>query len=243
VADATMGVKVVDVSNPANPVLTGFNNTAGVANGVCKSGSRVYVADGNAGIKVFDAASPDTLILLGSLDTPGSATRVSYWNNLLFVADGNAGGLRVIDVTSPTSPVEAGYIQGYGAGCNLAVDGNTVYLADGSVGLLVINQAITGVEEHDSRLPPQTVSMNIGSNPLKLRQPAEIRLVLNRAARSSIKLLDCSGRHVADIFDGVLNRGENRIRWQSGDGIAAGVYYVEQHTDGISTIQKLVLVK
>ncbi|HEX7319452.1 MAG TPA: hypothetical protein VF399_03730 [bacterium] len=243
VADATTGVKVIDISNPASPVLTGYNNTAGVANGVCKSGSRVYVADGATGIKVFDASSPDTLILLGSLDTPGSATRVSYWNNLLFVADGTNGGLRVINVTSPTSPVEAGYMQGYSAGGNLVVDGNKVYLADGSIGLVVILQTITGVEEHNVQLPPQAVSMNIGPNPLKLRQPAVISLVLNRASQSSIQLLDCSGRHVADIFNGVLNRGENRIHWQGGNDIAAGVYFVEQHTGSISTIRKLVLVK
>jgi hypothetical protein len=134
-------------------------------------------------------------------------------------------------------------MQGWGAGGNLAVDGNKVYLADGSIGLLVILQAITGVEERNVQIPPQTVSMNIGPNPLKLRQPAVISLVLNRAGKSSIQLLDCSGRHVADIFNGVLNRGENRLHWQSGDDIAAGVYFVEQHTGGISTIQKLVLVK
>ena len=54
VADWNAGLRVIDVSNPANPVERGYYVTPGLARGVSVAGSFAYVAAENAGLRVIE---------------------------------------------------------------------------------------------------------------------------------------------------------------------------------------------
>jgi hypothetical protein len=60
VADGLAGLRVIDVSNPANLREVGFFDTPGVAYGVYVSGNYAYVADGYGGLFIlrFTGAQP-----------------------------------------------------------------------------------------------------------------------------------------------------------------------------------------
>ncbi len=53
VADARLGLQVIDVRNPTNCVRVGGYDTSGVASGVAVVAGRIYVADGEAGLLVL----------------------------------------------------------------------------------------------------------------------------------------------------------------------------------------------
>ncbi|MBK8129623.1 MAG: hypothetical protein IPK53_12235 [bacterium] len=73
----TTGLRIVDISDPANPQEVGFYDTPGEARGVAVSGSYAYVADGNSGLRVIDVTNPSLPLSVGFYDTPGYARCVA----------------------------------------------------------------------------------------------------------------------------------------------------------------------
>ena len=167
VADGEQGgLRILDLSQPKQPVETGFYKTPGGARGVAVASVSLktarstdqgelrlisasspdsqektfaYVADGASGLQVIDVSDPAYPVLAGALDTPVFAENVVLSGKYAYVADGQNGGLRVIDVHDPYKPVEVGAydVQGYAG--NLTVQDTRVYLADGDGGLRVVD--------------------------------------------------------------------------------------------------------
>ncbi len=93
VADRSSGLRVIDVSAPANPVELGFLDTPGFANGVAVSGGVAYVAAHFSGLRVIDVSS--CVACPADLDGSGDVD----FNDLLRVLDawGNKGGPEDLD--------------------------------------------------------------------------------------------------------------------------------------------------
>src|SRR5258705_268133 len=58
IADGTSGLQIVNVSNPASPVLVGTYNTPGYAWSVVVSGTELLVGDQSAGLQVLNVQTP-----------------------------------------------------------------------------------------------------------------------------------------------------------------------------------------
>jgi hypothetical protein len=91
VADGPTGLRVIDVSNPQNPVEVGSYDTPTAARGVAVSGSLVYVADDTTGLRVVDASNPQSPFEAGYYDTDGFASDVTVSGSFAYVADGDSG--------------------------------------------------------------------------------------------------------------------------------------------------------
>ena len=96
VADNDSGLRVILVSDPANPVEVGYYDTPGPAFGVAVAGNHVYVADAWAGLRVISVSDPANPVEVGYYDTPGSAWGVAVVGNYAYVADYYAG-LQIIE--------------------------------------------------------------------------------------------------------------------------------------------------
>ena len=101
---ASAGLQIIDVSNPASPVLVGAYDTSDFARDVYVSGSLAYVADWRAGLQVIDVSNPASPIRRGGYDTSGYAYDVFVSGSLAYIADRDAG-LQIIDVSNPANPV------------------------------------------------------------------------------------------------------------------------------------------
>jgi PKD repeat protein len=134
VADNSSGLRVIDISDPANPTEVGFYDTPGYANGVAVSGTYAYVADSN-GLRVIDISDPAHPTEVGYYDT--SAANVAVSGTYAYVAA--AAGLRVIDVSDPANPTEVGFYDTPGNAYGVAVSGRYAYVADWGSGLRVID--------------------------------------------------------------------------------------------------------
>jgi len=91
VADGGSGLRVVDISSPANPTEVGFYDTPGWAEGVAVAEEYSYVADGDAGLRVVDVSNPVNPMEVGFYDTLGQASGVTVAGNYIYVADGDNG--------------------------------------------------------------------------------------------------------------------------------------------------------
>ncbi len=141
VALTTGGVQVVDLSDPASPVLRGAVGTGGPASRVILPGGAFgYVADGDGGLAILAVGDPDAPTVMGSVATPGGAWGVAVSGGLGFVA-GAEQGLRVVDVNDPRAPQEIGaYDMVAGQAFSVAVEpGDFACVADGTLGFLTVD--------------------------------------------------------------------------------------------------------
>ena len=134
VAAGGAGLRVVDISDPANPAEIGAWDSPGYAEGVAVSGNTVYLADGPYGLRVVDVSDPASPTPLGSAYDMNYAFEVAVSGDYAYVAAAGAG-LLVADVSDPAHPLEAGTLNTPGYAYDVAVSGATAYVADAWEGL------------------------------------------------------------------------------------------------------------
>lgn len=134
---AGLDLRIVDVADPAAPVIVSSLDTA--ARDVVVSGTCAYVVDEEA-LKIVDVGRPTDPRLLGTVDTPGEAMRLVVAGEHAYVADGLAG-LTVIDIIEPDAPRIVGQFDTPGIAQDLVVVGSLAYVVERYSGLQVIDIA------------------------------------------------------------------------------------------------------
>lgn len=110
--DADKGLSIIDVSNPAAPVRSGFFPTQSGAAvisgwgddtlGVDVSGSYAYLATYMGGLVIVNVSNPAAPSYVGKLDLPNESWDVKVSGNTAFMA--NYGGIRAVNITDKTAP-------------------------------------------------------------------------------------------------------------------------------------------
>ena len=98
------GLRIIDISDPYDPVELGTYPATGVVRSVDVSGNYAYIGDSSAGIVVVDVSDPVNPTFVGSVSPLGLRQAIDVEGNNAYVASG-FGGLRVLDVSNPASPV------------------------------------------------------------------------------------------------------------------------------------------
>lgn len=128
---------MIDISNPAAPVLAGGYGPRGLAYGVAVSDSYAYVADDSAGLQVIDISDPAAPVRVGGYDTSGYAYGVAVSGGYAYVAEDYVG-LQVIDISDSAAPVVVGVYDTSCHAYSVAMSGSFAYVADESGGLVIL---------------------------------------------------------------------------------------------------------
>jgi hypothetical protein len=132
------GMRVVNIADPASPVLLGWLQLTGITNGIAVSGSYAYIADVQSRLYVANVSNPSSPFVVGSVTTPGWAKDVAISGTHAYVADG-PNGLQVVDITNPHAPFIIGSIDTPGQALRVTLSGSYAYIADGPFGLQIID--------------------------------------------------------------------------------------------------------
>jgi len=141
VAADSSGLYILDISDPANPDVTGrFDDLLGSVRAVFAVERVVYITYHYSGdylvtLNVSDPANP---IFLDSIVTPGSAYDVFVADTVAYIADGNPD-LTTVNVARPSDLSILDYIYVPGLGYGVFVDDNLACLADYFNGLAIFN--------------------------------------------------------------------------------------------------------
>jgi len=134
VADGGGGLQVIDISDPANPVICG--SVSGVdASDVTILGDSAYIADSVTGLKILDIATPCSPSDTGTFVTPGSARGVCVVDSLAYVADYD-NGLVIVNIKNLQLE---GHLDVTGLTTRVSVFGQYAYVGRGSGGVWVID--------------------------------------------------------------------------------------------------------
>jgi hypothetical protein len=91
IASQQGGLNVVNVSDPAHPVVASTFDTSGYATSVDVSGSYAVVSSGGGGVYLFDLAAPGNPELLQRLNDVGYTNNAKLVNGKLIVASRDQG--------------------------------------------------------------------------------------------------------------------------------------------------------
>ena len=136
IADGASGLKVADVSDPANPRIIGRHASPYFMTAVCVGGGRAYCAGGLEGVEIVDITEPRRPSLVWRQkfsEVRGIAVDERY----LYFADGNSG-FRIYSLTKD-KPAPLSLLDTPGWNDDCFVVKNTAYLADGSAGIVVVD--------------------------------------------------------------------------------------------------------
>ena len=124
---------VVNVTNPASPVLGTSTNLAGFPVTMQANGKLLFVAADSAGLLTFSIANPSAPALLSQFRPSSAVEGVAVDGNLVLLAAAD-GGFVVADTTNPAAPVLTGQVPLDTLSCFADIDP-----ADGSPGLISIS--------------------------------------------------------------------------------------------------------
>ncbi len=150
----TYSFRVVDVSDPAAPVIVGSHtNDDGALSfseftDVVLSGGLAYVADaavepqywaGAKGLAVFDIATdPANPTIISTFKTHGNVSGVEVFGNRAYLHD-DGEGLIILNITDPHNPVRLGNYHSPALLRQIEKDGDLMYVADAWNGFTVLD--------------------------------------------------------------------------------------------------------
>ena len=136
IADGASGLKVADVSDPANPKIIGRHASPYFLCAVNVGGGRAYCAGGLSGVEIVDIADPRRPSLVWR-QAFSEVRGIAVDERFLYFADGNSG-FRIYALTKDT-PVPVSLLDTPGWNDDCFVVKNTAYLADGGAGIVVVD--------------------------------------------------------------------------------------------------------
>jgi len=160
VANGESGLRIIDISVPANASEVGYYNTDGTTYDVVFAADTVYVADGEGGLKVIDVSNKSAPTLAGLYTTGGIARSIDFCNYnvegkhvlVSYYSDNHVqsdDGVRIFNVTDAGSISQPGnifqtkdkawdFVIGI-RGRSASPDDTLAFVADADSGLLMID--------------------------------------------------------------------------------------------------------
>lgn len=167
VAGGLDGLFVVDISNPANPIVVGHAYDGGTAYGVAVSGKCAFLANDYDGLRIYDVSNPAAPKSIACTnDILARARSVAVVGNTAYLAN---GALFIYDISDPTFPKKLGFVipGPTGNAYDVAVKGNYAYLSSFTDGLRICdvsNPTNPFVISHTDLSAGNGVSVNISGN-------------------------------------------------------------------------------
>jgi hypothetical protein len=87
---------------------------------------------------------------------------------------------------------------------------------------------------------PRNLSLSAFPNPFN--SIAQISFSLPRAGNVKLEVYDVTGRLAATLVDGRFEAGEHRVRFD-GKELASGIYFLRLRAEGMSKVQKVVMMR
>ncbi len=246
ITDGTVGVHVLDIAAPGDPVHIGDVNTFD-AHGIAVSGDYAYVADGPS-LTVVPAqcgGSPlPVLITRFVAQMSGRKVAVSWdvWSDegldryTLYRSEGEHTRSVVI-AEGRFDPATRSYLD-----AGVKPGGSYRYE------LVVHTQAGDDIRSQSSTVTvPRLVTALGGAFPNPFRARTSIEYTLGERSRVTLGIYDVSGRLVARLDAGDRDAGSHRVEWDGRDGrggtVASGVYFYRIEGSREVVPKRMILIR
>jgi len=136
-ANGATGLIIINISDPANPILQGSYDTNYFSYDLAIEGNYAYVAEIENGLVVIDISNVSNPIEVGNISTRW-AKGIEVTPEYAYIADAE-DGLVIVDIRDPTDPYIVGQYPAADGAQSLAVREGYAYIADSHDGLLIVD--------------------------------------------------------------------------------------------------------
>jgi hypothetical protein len=234
------GVRIVNISNPANPTQVGiYQNPDVSAYDVAVNGNTAYLGMSN-GLGILDVSVPSNPTLISILPIGTEVFSVVVSGNTAYLCAGT-GGVVTVDVSAPAIPVVTGqYDTGHRAG-HACFYYDNLLVADGSDGVYQFrDDALTDVM-------PTSPSIELRAYPNPFNPSTTISFNVPERGHVELIVLDVRGTTVRSLADASYEAGAHVVMWDGfndvGQPVASGVYFCQLRGKGFAGAAKIVLTK
>ncbi len=126
-------LQVINISNPASPVVTGTSLTTGLSGpySIFVQGRYAYVTNNTgATLQIFDVSNPHSPVSVGSVATGTNPYSVYVQGRYAYVVNEGSSSLQIFDVSNPHSPVSVGSVATGTNPYSVYVQGNYAYVVN-----------------------------------------------------------------------------------------------------------------
>ncbi len=251
----TYGLYIIDISNPALPVLINrFQNISSHAQDVKVKDGIVYIADGNGGLEVVDVYDPMNPAVIGYVDLIDGSTGIKADGDYAYISEYILGGLQIVDISNPAIPVLKGWYKPSGVFA-LGVESfnGFVYIADGLGGFQIYRNLLVtpvSVEPEKEIVTDFKLEQNYPNpfNPttkIKYQIPfAETRR--DASLQVTLKVYDILGNEVATLVNEEQTSGVYEVEFSTSSGIrnlVSGIYFYQLKSGSFIETKKMILLK
>jgi hypothetical protein len=227
------GLHIVDVMNPAAPVLLGSYGSVGMWD-VQIVGTSAYLAAGADGLHIIDVSNPSSPTLIGHYVPEESVSAVQVMGDYAYLAGGRDGysqGLLVVDISDPATPMQVGSFRTSERTYSLQIVDTYVYLGGNIISSSAGLRGGLYVIDISDPTNPEYVT-DLASNVAIGR---DVQIVGNYAyiagATRTLMVADVSNPARPQHIDGYA------IGTGSGVHVAEGYIYLAVNTRGLRILQ------
>ncbi len=138
IAAGNIGLIIIDVRNPSEPIEAGQYDTPGTAWSLAVRDTLAYIADGRT-LRLIDVSNPAEPQEVGFYDHEGGGVRSMVVRDTRAYVAASFAGLIILDVSDPSQPVELGSYAPAISVRGVAVEGTRAYIAAGDDGLRIVD--------------------------------------------------------------------------------------------------------
>ena len=197
--------QILNISNPANPVIIGSITITGapILDSIYVSGSYAYVTNkGSGSLLIFNVSNPANPVSIGSVATGLLPDSVYVQGSYAYVTNSGANSLQVFNVSNPASPISAGSVTAGANPDSVYVQGNYAYVANYTSGTLQI------IDISNTADPVIVGTVNTGTNPYSVYVQGRYAYVANYGA-SNLQIFDVSNPASPVQVGGNITTGTN----------------------------------
>jgi hypothetical protein len=231
IENITNGLKIIDVSDPANPSLSGSLGIGSYLQDVAILNNYAYLIDqDNGDLKVIDVSDPANPFLSGSLAIGPVPVKIAISNKYVFVIDTHIEDLKVIDVSNPSNPQ---LITNLGLGgaypYSIALSTNYAYIGDYDADDLKViqlscpfNVAFSSTSNGFFRVPPVQPHWDKSGNDIYTNVSGNVGIgTTNPSQKLHIdgNILQTSGDYLATAQVKAINSSGLKLYDDAGAGI------------------------
>jgi hypothetical protein len=220
----TRGLYILNISDPANPVLISrYTGLQSAGHDINVEGDYAYVADNNGGLEVIDVTLKQSPQAVGYISLPDVPEMVKVQENHAFLSCYINGGVQVVNVSNPGNPVIDGYYARSGCfALGINTQGHNIFLADGAAGFQIYETPlITGIRD-----PEKQAGADVSASPNPFNSHTLIKCPSGCA---ELYVYDAAGRLQTILRGEPAGEGTMVFGWNgttsSGTEVPAGIYY------------------
>ena len=144
VAALTNGLKILDISDPQNPIVETTVELEGNANGIFVENSTAYIAEldkvesSGGYLEIVDISDTSSPSIIGTLTLTGRPFDLTVKDNIAYISL-QTEGLAIVDISDPENPEILSTFDTGGSCYKPEVLGNILYAADGTNGFVALD--------------------------------------------------------------------------------------------------------